>query len=201
MNKIQRLEYLKNLSLNIPVSIVLSPDNGIEEHHREFFKQYKRLNLRTFRDGSRRNNPLFTATNKDELINNILPEMLNQGYHCIVGEPVEPLSRIFSGTCWKRKNNDPIIVEIAYGQYTPRRVTNDGIVDERYETKKPNTKNEAVNRIIKLVNNIKDEHFILEFSLCKNPVGIKNENLVFWEINDDGLGSPRFDAKEELENE
>jgi hypothetical protein len=115
----------------------------------------------------------------------IVKQILADGYEAIVAKCINPVDCLFSGTVMK--DDSKFIIELAYGPYTTRRVTHDGIIDERYEVPIGGSiANPQVNEILMKLMAVKKlpTKCIFEVSYYKIPVGIKKEKIIFWEVHD-----------------
>lgn len=190
MDKFERLDFMRGHGLNTPDCILIPPDKGLTDDDVKYIYSQGELQMRAFRSDKEGGNPIFLKLTSEECIEEI-KKLQEQGFFCMPGPYISVEHKIFSGACWKRNDNDPIIVETSKSK-TPRTVTRDNIVEKRYINSKPNTKDDHVNRIIDLVKQFPVNNIVLEFTCSRNPVGWKNENILFWEIVDDGLTEQRF---------
>jgi hypothetical protein len=181
---------MREHGLNTPDCILIHPDKGLTDDDVRYIHSHWALQMRSFRYEKEGGHPIFLKITPEECVDEI-KKLQEQGFFCIPGPSIPVEERLFSGACWKRDEEEPIIVETVK-ESTPRKITRENIVEKRYVNSEPNTKDDHVNRIIDLVKQFPVNNVVLEFTCSRNPVGWKNENVLFWEIVDDGLVEQRF---------
>lgn len=193
MDKFERLEFLRKNGFNTPDCILIRPNEEITDSIVKYLFSFKELQMRVFKSDEEGGNPIFQKVTAEECIEKI-KNFQSQGFSCIPGPYIPIGDKYFSGACWKRNDGEPIIVEVSNAT-TPRKVTRDNIVEKRFISSEPNTENEHINRVIKLAKEFPISNVVLEFTCSRNPVGWNKENVMFWEIIDDGLTEQRFNKK------
>ena len=183
MNKYERIEFVRELGLNTEENILIKPDESITIYQ-DFIEQESEFSIRTFR-GDDLKTPHCPIVKKSELYT-ILDILQKDNYDIILARPINPKDCEFAGAI--RKTLDSVIVEIADGPCTVRRVTHEGIIDKRYvlDYFKRGTTDYKINSCLSEINKTGLTDVIFEFSYYKIPVGYKNQNFICWEITGDG---------------
>ena len=186
-NKFERVQLPRNFGLNTENSVLIGGNFALLNHH--FIKERNKFSVRTFYHDDRsdfginKTAPHFCMITKSMLMKKA-PECFKQGLHLIVADQIHSKDCKFCGTIWI---SNLIIVELAYGPGTVRRVTNEGKVDDRYNLDiKESTGNLELDHCITRCKKTGLRNVIFDFSYYNIPIGCKNENFICWEITDDG---------------
>lgn len=180
LNKYDRIQVVKDFGLNTEENILVNKNN-----HLDFLNNLDNCSIRTFRDNDV-STPHYPFISKEEALK-IIPSLLNDKYKIILATPINPDNCEFAGAAMINKRQ--IVVELAYGPGTVRRVTHDGKIDKRYFFNNFYPTNLDDDRLKTCLLNFKKTNLmnvIFEFSWYKNLVGYKKENFICWEITDDG---------------
>jgi len=184
LNKYERIEKVRLLGLNTEENILVKPDSK-SIIYQTFLKDLDKCSIRTFRNDEH-NVPHYPILTKEEALN-IIPILQKQEYNCIVATPIDPKDCEFAGACLK--TIDELIIEIADGPGTVRRVTHESKIDRSYTIpiySIQKTSDLKVNQCIAKFKNVYLNNIIFEFSWYKIPVGYNYENFICWEVTDDG---------------
>ena len=184
MNKYERIQFVKRIGLNTEENILIKPNTDIKEYF-NFLKNLDEFSLRTFRKDDKIT-PHYPIISKKNLIPKI-NELQKSGYNLILATPINPKDCKFAGAAWKTL--DKIVIEIANGPGTVRRVTHNNEIDKRYIINKFNILDNYPTEIKKCIYNFrrtKLDNVIFEFSWYNKLIGHKKENFICWEITDDG---------------
>ena len=186
-NKFERIQVLRYFNLNTENSVLISSEEDLTRHS-GFIDRYDKFSVRTFfKHGTDEMPPHLAAITKDEFFR-VYKDLLEMNLYLIVAEQIDPRDAEFAG-CIMR-DGFKTIIEIAYGPVTVRRVTRDGMIDERYVCYGflPHTPNLKINEaLVELYwfdrsTSYPLDECIYEFSYYKIPVGWKRQRVVFWEI-------------------
>ena len=179
INKFDKIQILRDFNLNTENSILIqdkqpNPFNSDVSIRTQWpYKTVKKT-------------PHYPVVRKKDFIES-RDELLEIGVELIVAECIDPKDCKFAGCILK--DGSEMIIEIADGPGTVRRVTHDYLIDRRYIISSffPHTNDPEVNDIILEVYKVDREYdlpdsYIFEFSYYNIPVGYKHTNIVFWEF-------------------
>lgn len=187
-NKFERIELLRELGLNTEENILINPEDE-EEKYQDFLKKNDTVSLRTFDKNDSKGSPHFPHVYNCNAKDLIL-RLQSKGIFCILATPINPIDCKITGCVLKR--GDSLIIEVAYGPYTVRRVTHEQKIDKTFQVINGETTSEELNKYLHVFKNCKLNNCIFEFSIYHHPVGYKKENLIIWEVTDDGTGKSKI---------
>lgn len=194
--KFERIQVLRYFGLNTENSVLISSEEDLIKH-RQFIDRYDKFSVRTyFKHQTEQMPPHLPAITKEEFFQ-VYKELLNMNLCLILAEQIDPKDAEFAG-CIMR-DGSVTIVEIAYGPVTVRKVTREGVVDERHISYGflPSTPNPKINEALKEIywfersTSYPLDQCVYEFSYYKIPVGWKRQRVIFWEIT--GINSFEID--------
>jgi len=186
MNKYEKIELVRTYGLNTEENILIRPSDNLVRMS-QFLDGYNKCSVRTFR-GDDVVTPHFPILRVIDAYIEV-SRLIEKNYNVIVATPIDPKDCEFAGCAWLKENE--MIIELAYGPGTVRRVTHQNIIDKRYHINffnKSLTDDLRVNKAIKQFKETGLANVIFEFSYYNKPIGYKKNNLICWEITDDGYG-------------
>jgi hypothetical protein len=126
-------------------------------------------------------------------------QILNDaGYACLVCEGVNPKDALLAGAAVKF-DSYPIVLEVADGPYMVRRVTQEGLIDRRFEYvdhfELCEEKDEEIFEVASDVAAFCPINSVVEFSWYKTKPGWKKQGAIFWDVYPLSSGSKEWWSK------
>ncbi len=200
VNKFERIRLVRYLGLNTEDSVLVESPADLDKHA-SFLSRLDKFSVRTFLPAADVHGaPHFPIVTRAEFESTCLP-LLAQNYSLIVAEPIDPADASLAG-CIERHSGG-FLVEVALGPGTVRRVTKEGKIDQSLELSgadDPRCRPEiaqALRELTKAERHLASELLrtgvLYEFSAYNHPVGLKAEQIIFWEIQGLGEQGARLD--------
>lgn len=187
MNKYEKIVLVNKLGLNTEENILISSllKEDIEIINK-FTENLNRVSIRSFSyTNSKIKSPHYPIVKKADIISTI-KTLLDLEFNAIVAKPIDPEDALLAGAIGKI--NNIYYIELANGPCTTRKVTHDGIIDHRKVIPPDVIADNRIKDMMVEVEKIPFSNFVAEVSYYKIPVGIKNEHVIIWGIEDDGSG-------------
>jgi len=182
MNKYERIKFVKDIGLNTEENMLINP-NTHPADYLNFLNRFNECSIRTFKENELKT-PHYPIIDKTDAIKRI-KDLQRLNYNIILATPINPKDCEFAGAALQSESQ--LVIEIAYGPGTVRRVTHDNQIDKRYILgKNEMTDNNKINMCVRKFRDTKLENVIFEFSWYNKPIGWRHENFICWEITDDG---------------
>lgn len=187
-NKYLSLEYLRQQGLNTPdFELCSTPDELLDRlRYLYIVVEEKRTSVRCFKEGNSFNEPFFP----NYLINlnnfGAWIKLLKEGYKIIVSKPIDPVGAIIKGNImlfesFSMRRFD-YIVEYTEGTGTVRDLENEKkVIKLHNELPYPIKTKQVYHDSFKLFKKI-EEPIIVEWSIYDRPIGMKEEEVIYWEI-------------------
>lgn len=186
-NKYTSIMFLETRGINVPKVFGFTTDKGLLK---DFFYENpgKKFSFRTLRkDRISFSEPFFPNVALDYSIIEALCDLIDGGYYIIISDSIDPEGTLFKGNLLMRSKNNWMI-EGTYGKGTVRDL----------EFTKPDkvivmVKGDDLTQLGTLSDRFRQlvmsgsqlfwgVPIIIEFSIYKFPVGVKNESLIYWEL-------------------
>lgn len=198
MNKFDQIRLVRLLGLNSEESILIKHRADCYIAH-AFLGKHTHLSLRTMDPTDpHRKTPHFPLMLKENLTEQ-LHDLLDQGFQCIVATPIGPEDTLYAGAVML--DGAYMTIELAKGPCTVRKVTHEGIIDISYDLIRPNFDEIAsleIREIALETQKVPFDPCVIEVSYYKQPVGIKKQNVIIWDITDAASEKTRLDMEETL---
>jgi hypothetical protein len=189
LNKFERVNLVKALSLNAPNNILITSHNDWEEQN-QWLSQFENFTVRSFRAApSESSDPCFPFISAKEFEKH-RADLLDSGWNLIIAEGLDPSKLLFSGTVLRE--GDLTEVDLAMGPgVTPREVTHNGRIDKHFSLDGEDLSGDRlVDEVLAKIREVETargereslKNVIYEFSYYGPKVGHKKENVIFWEI-------------------
>lgn len=192
MTKYERMQFLRNLGLNVPDAfLVTNHEDLLTSPFNDFISNKTHISLRTLpvdRSSGDMKTPHHPNTPKFEALP-LIGDLLNRGFHVIAQEPINPKNTKWCGAIYVDK--DGIChVEIADNpngeKITVRRVVIDGIIDRQFSVDAPTLMDPEINEAISEVLTPGLREVVFELSWYHTVHGVKLKNLIYWEVRHSG---------------
>lgn len=193
LDKFQRIQFVRKLGLNTEHSILVKRVDSEELH--EFIADLPAVSIRTMRSANNTAKEVHFPIVPRAKIFSRIQEVLDMGLWAIVATPIDPQYAELAGAILV-EDDYSLTVELARGPCTVRKVTVEGKID--YSFHYPDVSGLSypereylfpkILRMVEEVHKIPFNHCIVEISYYSLPVGWKRENVIIWEITDDGTG-------------
>lgn len=189
MNKFQRIQLVRKLNMNTEDSILVTQSTDINLMFR-FILGLDSVSIRTMDPtDTMPKTPHYPIVYMRD-VPNYVRQILGDGLNAIVAKPIDPNDCELAGAALK--SDDHILLELAKGPCTTRKVTHDGQVDFRIEYPRrmmPGMNPAPDPRFKELIDEVKWiplSNCTVELSYYHIPVGWKKERVIVWEITTDG---------------
>jgi len=188
VDKFKRLMILKILGFNTPDAVVIYRNEPIYKAVSKilsFYKKYEKLSIRTFLDIEDYTYipPHFPNLDKNEALLKTL-ELLSAGYNILLQQGVRPTNGNDEYLCLVMKTGSKIIIEMAKGPGTVRKLTIEGKIDDRFEITSEEDEDyrrmpTELQYIYEIIKECELDNVIFEVSIYREPV-VGHNREVFW---------------------
>ena len=192
MTKYERMQFLRGLGLNVPDAFLLVHySETLSKEFKNFVSSKTHISLRTLPADSSvgdMKTPHHPNTPKFEALP-LIADLLNRGFHVIAQEPIDPKNTKWCGAIYVDKDG-VCHVELADNpkgeKVTVRRVVIDGIIDRQFSVDGPTLRDPEINEAIIEVLGTNLREVVFELSWYHTIHGVKEKNLIYWEVRHSG---------------
>ena len=179
-NKYEKITYLRQSGANTENSVCIKDASDYIRHWPEI-ERWKTISIRTFKPdaGYTPHIPYMAVTDAY----NTIHELLYDGWTVIVAEGINPKHAVLAGAIWRKRES--LVIELAEGPNTTRRVTHDGKIDVWIEvTDMPQIwaiTDERIKEILKEIFKTGLLNVVFEVSYYNKPVGCYRRQAIVWD--------------------